>query len=187
MYIIEKTNFRTKEIQDNKLSMYSFYNFAILLQDISTLPDLKYRKGLNVISQTLGFDDVNVIEMTVEEKEIVDSNIAKEDFEKPFHENNCAIRITVRGELLKKGKKLADLCFDMLSDNPNDYNKWVDNKKYKVIYLEYLKLSDGFTLDENGIITSPDTDIVLEQLNNNFEVRIIDEDDCIAEIEQNNN
>lgn len=91
-----------------------------------------------------------------------------------------SIRITVREKLLKSNGKFKDLAFDLMSDNPINYKKWVDNKKFKIVYLEYLRVDDGFSFDEDGNIISPDSDLVIEQIRTDFVIREIDEENCIA-------
>lgn len=203
MKLINKSTFKVSNINDKKLSGYNFNTLAILdedslYQDVEieegvfesqfVMPNSKHIKQLNnILDENIpvmigNFNVVSIIEMNESEKQVVINNETEADRISSF--KGFPIKITAREKLLKTGKKFAALAFDLLVNNPSKDYFEEEGKKYITAYLKYLRTGDGFVLNPDGSISSPDSDLVLSQINNNFEIGITDEDESIIQIIQ---
>lgn len=88
MKLINKNSFAVIEIEDNTITAYNFNEFYILQlstilnldnsESVSYIPNKKYIKGLNIVGYRDSFTVVSIIEMTNEEKLIVEETELKE-------------------------------------------------------------------------------------------------------------
>lgn len=101
-------------------------------------------------------------------------NISAKIIPADWDEEDKPIRVTCRAKKIKALKDKKDFLFTQLKKE-----KWVDGKLYAVTYLDFARLDDDFELNA-GVISNTDTDLIVEQIRNDFVIREIDEDQCIA-------
>lgn len=194
MILIHKLFHRTKEIEETKLSAYNYGQYSILdttnlIQSVEIetgifenqiiIPDSKYIEGLSIVGSQDSFDIVEIIEMTQEQKDVVNANTAEQDFISSF--KGYSFKIKIRQKLLKSNGKFKGFTLDLIPDSPKKDKVWEDNKKYNIVYLDYLSINDGFSL-VGGIVLSPDEEIVLFQNpTHEFEIRELDEEQTIIQ------
>ncbi len=182
MYIIDKKTFIEQEVPDSKISAYSFNDYAVLTQQVFDytdpenpvylLPSKKYRTGLlfNGFVKGLGVNFLNcteILEMSEAKKAELLQNEEKERFEQKFYEKGFAIRIILEKALCMPNKAYFELSHKlMIEETPRE--KW--NETHIAVYLKFLKLADGFSLDADGNISHVDPNLEIHQLHNSFEV-----------------